>query len=94
MRIVFDNPLEFGGWMEKFAMPEKYAMYETKEKELVLAPIKSTRPLYFAYRKCESDIELGMLKAIATKRKLSIFAVQDVEWADDRPVGMKFNVNE
>jgi hypothetical protein len=81
--------------MSRFATSERYVLYESEEGEILLAPKKSTKPIYYAYIKLElSGDDLLRVKNLATQQSIQIFAVKNIEWDESKPVGIKFRIEE
>jgi hypothetical protein len=89
VRLVFEAIDEFEKWIDKHGKPEKYECYVTKDGEVVMMPTKSTRPVNYGYMQLTSA-SVEKLKKKLAELGVSIFNVRDVEWAEDRPVGVKF----
>mgnify|MGYP000197395717 CR=1 FL=1 len=86
-RLVFNNLEEFEKWIKDFAKPDRYVAYITTDQEHLLVPLRSTRPIIYAYYKGEETTKIkNLLDSIGIKH----YTVQAIEWADDRPVGFKW----
>lgn len=94
MRLVFKELSEFEKWIQNRAPPDRYVVYITDEREIVFVPSRSTRPLTYGYITIpptrEGQDKLKLLEDTLTATGYEIYHVKDVEWADDRPVGVKF----
>lgn len=88
-RIIFDDPNEFKKWVRYFISAEKYvAMQVPENMEIIIAPLKSTRPLYYLYYRATSCEELDDILNLLKSLGIKIFNVGGVDWNLDRPVGM------
>ncbi|MCD6402595.1 hypothetical protein J7L36_01955 [bacterium] len=91
MRLVFKEKEEFQKWiMDQVGLSPspKYECYITPGDEVVLVPKKSTRPLKYGYAKLTPEAVEAIKKEV---EKLGIKVYRcDVEWAEDRPIGIKF----
>ena len=94
MRLVFSSSAEFENWMRQFSTPERYCLYESENGELLLYPLKTSRPITYAYLKTENKETIAKIKGLAKDFGLHIFGVKDLEWADDRAVGVRMKVEE
>lgn len=94
VRHVFDETEEFINWISENVTKEKYKAYQTKEKEIILVPKKSTRPLEYAYMKFSEDKDLKSVIEKLTSKGLRVWRLKAEEWADDRPVGVKLSPEE
>ena len=86
-RLVFGVLAEFESWIRDFAKPNRYVAYITNEKEILLVPLRSTRPILYAYYKGE---ETTNIKKTLDSLGIKYYNVNSIEWADDRPVGFKW----
>ena len=86
-RLVFSVLEEFLRWIRDNVKPDRYSAYFTDEGEVLLVPLRSTRPILYAYFKGE---DLASVKKSLESLGVKFYEVQAVEWADDRPVGFKW----
>lgn len=91
-RIVFISKEEFEKWLDQFATKDRYALYTTEENEIIAYPLKTSRPLTYAYFKPVGVTAIDIAKACVEKHNLRWFKIKALEWSDDRPVGVKFIV--
>jgi len=92
VRYVFNEKKEFLRWISDNVTKEKYQAYLTENREVILVPTRSTRPLEYAYFRCtDSDIEDDVVEKLA-KIELKIYNVKSVEWADDRAPGVRVSL--
>jgi len=89
MRLVFKTKDELLAWIKECVSPERYVAYITDDNEVVLCPTRSTRPIIYGYLKVETNIG-DIVKSIVHEFGIRCFPVKNVEWADDRPPGVKF----
>jgi hypothetical protein len=93
-RFVFDQQKEFERWISENATPDKYGVYISRDREILMYPLKTSRPLTYAYYKATDDKEVQGFKERFMVAGFRVYEVKDIEWADDRPVGVKFTVSE
>lgn len=87
-RFIFKEEKEFQKWIDDHVNSDKYECYITEGNEVVLIPLRSTRPLKYAYIKLTSET-IEAVRQKLTQKGVKIYKA-NVEWADDRPVGVKF----
>lgn len=92
MRLVFKEIKEFRKWAIDNASVDRHEYYITEKKEIIIVPLRSTRPIKYAIATGVSD---DILKEI-TKRLgnlgFRVYRVKAVEWSDDRPIGAKTSI--
>jgi len=88
MRLVFDKEDEFKRWIERNVSADKYECYVSSELEILLVPLKSTKPIKYAYFKVNTPEELKIVQEVK-KLGVEVYNVKAIEWADDRGVGIK-----
>lgn len=89
-RIIFTNPEQLIEWVKAFCSADKYVGYTTAEKELIIEPIKSTRPLRYAYYKGEDTDEIA--KKLSEKYQMKVFQIKNYEWDMEKSVGVRVAV--
>jgi len=93
-RFVFDQQKEFERWISENATADKYGVYISGDREILMYPLKTSRPLTYAYYKAVSDEEIKNFKESFISAGYKLYEVKAIEWCDDRPVGVKFTVSE
>jgi len=66
--------------------PDKYVVISTDEDEVILEPLRSTRPVRYAYLEIENAEEVA--EAIATKHGLKHLKLKSYDWKVDIPPGV------
>lgn len=89
VRHIFDETQEFIDWISENVTKEKYKAYQTKEKEIILVPKKSTRPLEYAYMKFSEQKDLESVIKKLTSKGLRVWSLKAEEWDDQKPVGIR-----
>lgn len=92
MRFVFKDVNELQKWIDKFVEPKRYDCYTTEENEIIFIPLQSTRPVKYAYAKFDLKTIEGLMEQLKNNG-IDIYKVKSVEWADDRPVGVKVSTD-
>lgn len=87
--MIFAQTEEFKNWVEANVTSTKYECYITDENEILLVPRRSTRPVKYAYYKASSKEEGESIKKGLEAMGLNIFRVKEVEWAEDRAIGLE-----
>lgn len=79
MIIEFSNPEQMKQWREVCAPVEKYLVYVTSEKEVVLRPTRSTNTLDYGYYEATTKEKLDdIMKSLTdnSPRKLPLSSVE------------------
>ncbi len=88
-RLVFSSREELLKWIKEKVAAEKYDLYITEESEVILSPIKSTKPLNYAYFKTSADPK-DLVRAIKENvNGIKVYLLKSFEWATDLAPGIK-----
>ena len=94
MRFVFDTIEEYEKWIRDNIKPEKFSVYFTSDNEIIVYPLKTSKPISYGYFKASAvGIIERMLKSLK-EQGFRVYRVKAADWTDDRPVGIKFTVEE
>jgi hypothetical protein len=85
---------EFISWIKEYVTEERYKAYMTREKEIILIPRRSTRPLEYAYMKFDKDEKLKKVIEALTAKNIRVWTLKAEEWDDQKPVGVRFPAEE
>ena len=85
--------LEFGKkdglirWIRNRMVPDKYECYMTEGKEIILVPTRSTRPVVYAYLKCDTPEDFKAVLTELKRLKVMMFGIKKFEWKPDASIG-------
>lgn len=88
-RFVFDKKDEFEKWITENATSSRYSIYISSENEVLLYPLKTSRPTTYAYFKSTDSKVMEEIVNRLTEVGFKTYRVKAIEFADDRPVGVK-----
>lgn len=86
-RIVFCSEEQLENWCKEFVDTGKYVIYLTEYNEVILEPLKSTRPLRFGYFKGLKGEKLAT--KLQELHQIPLFRVRDYEWDLEKSPGIK-----
>jgi len=92
VRIIFDDVSELNRWIEKFVREDRHVIYVTKNKEIVIVPKVSTKPVILVYAKLGSEGVTDVMKVIPDS--VERFIIKSFDWKDDSPVGARMDFLE
>ncbi len=88
-RLVFNSKEELLKWIKEKVAAEKYDLYLTEESEVILSPIKSTKPLNYAYLRLSTDPK-DLVRAIKENvNGIKVYSLKNFEWVTDLAPGIK-----
>ena len=94
-RKVFESLEDLREWIKTWVTPDRYAVnVTTREREVIVEPTKSTRPVIYGYYKC-SEEELEKFKEFLKGiRSLgySVIKLKSYEWDVDKSPGVRVAV--
>ena len=93
-RKVFGNLEEFKRWIEEVATPERFVFCITEEGEIIAEPIKSTRPLTYAYIRITDAKKVEEIEKILKESGFQVWKLKAYEWDTEKAVGVKVRVEE
>jgi len=85
-RLVFNDLEQFKTWCKEFLRYGRHVAYVSDIGEIVIVPIRSTKPLVYAYIDLVDKEEA---EKVAEGLGVHVFRVKAVEWSDERPVGVE-----
>lgn len=86
-RWIFDKVFE---WTDEYVRGKDYAMLVTDEKEIILEPRKSTRPLDFGYISLKDVEALNELAAqLELRYGLKRIEIKSLGWDIEKPPWVK-----
>ena len=97
-RKVFESISDIKEWAKAFATPERYIVNITRDKEIIIEPTKSTRPLTYCYYKVgygeEEEKHSSEFLKYLKDRGFVILRLKAYEWDVDKMVGVKVKVED
>jgi len=91
-RLVFGHVEAFKKWAADKVTKERYDLYLTDSDEIILVPIRSTRPIMYAYFQSGNSHELA--EELTAKTGVSVYYVETFDWKTELPPRMKIPVIE
>jgi hypothetical protein len=88
MRLIFKDIEEFKRWIKDNCLPMRYECYITSDNEFILVPIKSTKPIKYAYIKVSNE-KIKELEDYIKAFVNNIYRVDMLEWIEDRAIGVE-----
>lgn len=93
MRIVFSGSASLLEWILSRVFEDRYEAYlTTEDREIILLPMKSTRPIAIAYLKLPKDDDGKSIIDKLKERRISIYSIKTIEWDYEKAVGVKIPV--
>jgi len=83
--MEFASIEELNKWRSRFVKPDSHEVIVTEKPEIILRPLKSTRPITFAY--INTGLEVDSVKEYADKMQAAGFVVSKIKkffWSTDR----------
>jgi hypothetical protein len=79
---VCENEEQLNHWCEQFAKKDRYVVYiTTEDNELILEPIKTSRPIRYAYMKFENiEHARKVANELAQHFGLKIVEIRRMAW--------------
>jgi len=87
---VCENEDELIEWCREFVETGKYRVFSTRENEIILEPIKTSKPIRFAYYQTERAEELA--KQIAKNFGIKHLTLKAYRWNIERAPSVKVAV--
>lgn len=91
-RIIFTKKDDFLEWVKDHVTPSQYEVYVTSFAEIIIAPLKSTRNLKYAYIEIYKAWE-AVDEAINDVRKkvpnIKIYPIEKFDWDSEKNIGTK-----
>ena len=84
MILEFSNPEQFKKWYESCALPEKYIVFVTNNKEIILRPIKSTNTYDYGYYEATTKDKLDCILKELEESRYSIFNIKSIHWDKEK----------
>jgi hypothetical protein len=81
-RPSFVTPQEFIKWVNA-RNPKKYECYLTVEKEFILVPTVSTRPVVYGSYRAHSAEDVTAVQNAIEAAGIPVFLTSNFEWRDD-----------
>lgn len=81
-RLVIKNLKDFLKWINHFVNPSRHTAFFTEKGEVLVEPLKSTRPIIEAYYDGENSDEV---KKQLVSLGIKIFEVESLDFSLDRP---------
>lgn len=86
-RLEFGSKNGFFRWINNRMDPNKYECYMTEDKEIILVPKKSTRPVVYAYLKCKTREDFKDVLTGLKHLKVMMYGIKKFEWKPDASIG-------
>jgi uncharacterized lipoprotein YehR (DUF1307 family) len=93
---ICENEEQLNHWCEQFVKGSKYIVYYTTEdSEVILEPIRSTRPLRYCYLKMSTS---NSAKKVATQisktYELPLLEIKRMAWDLEKGPGIRMPIGE
>jgi len=82
--IEFSTNQQLENWMDKCACPEKYRIFVTSQREVVVRPTKSTDTLDFGYIKFLTIEKLEGTVAKLAERGYEVLEIANFYWDKEK----------
>lgn len=84
MILEFSNSESFKKWYETCAHAEKYIVFVTNDKEIIMRPTKSTNTYDYGYYEATTKDKLDCILKELEEGRYSIFSVKAIHWDKEK----------
>jgi predicted amidophosphoribosyltransferase len=89
-RCIFDNEQQLEEWLAFRGADKYYGLRTLEDNEIILIPLKTTRPIEIGYLKSPDADEIA--KDLSQKYQIKILTIRRYEWDIEKAVGVKIPV--
>jgi len=84
MILEFSNPDQFKRWYESCAYAEKYIVFVTADKEIIMRPTKSTNTYDYGYYEATTKEKFDTILKELEESRYSIFNIKAIHWDKEK----------
>jgi len=88
MRLIFNSIDEYEKWINLHGRNDRFEAYLEGFGTFTISPIKTSRPLLYAYYKANSPDEVKRLTELITSHGLALTKLQRVDWDVEKSIGV------
>lgn len=86
-RLVFETCGEFLEHTKYILRRKEYTAYITEKDEIILVPVRSTRPVIYCYYKITDEREKEAILDLLESLKVPVFYIKSFDWDAQKPIG-------